>query len=67
MERVVVVFAFSIEFLCSHSVNLILDNFAKIVDNANNTHGQSKRKYLGDSGCHPVWDVLHCTCYCNCY
>ena len=47
MERVVVVFAFSIEFLCSHSVILVLDNFAKIVDNINfdvDTRGQSKSK-----------------------
>ena len=47
MERVVVVYAFSIGFLCSHSVILVLDNFAKIVYNANidvDTRGQSKSK-----------------------
>ena len=40
-----VVVAFSIEFLCSYWVNLILDNFAKIVNNANIDVVKGKAKY----------------------
>ena len=58
-------FAFSIEFLCSHSVILVLDNFAKIVDNANidvDTRGQSKSKSKSIMG---IPAIILCGMYCT--